>query len=176
MPALTNPNNISIATGRPPRDHGISGNYIYESATGTEVLTKDKRFLRIPTLLAAAAAAGLDVAVVTADKLSLLAPRRGLPAPTTSQHKHAPRARPVANAYLRDDNDGYAAQLIVALDAVLVITDRLLGPSPKTHFSDGTPHSSPPYSDLPVDQGERRSHFFFGSLRHGGRSRPTSFG
>jgi phosphonoacetate hydrolase len=66
MPALTNPNNISIATGRPPRDHGISGNYIYEPSTGTEVLMNDKRFLRVPTLFAAAAEAGLDVAVVTA--------------------------------------------------------------------------------------------------------------
>ncbi|GAA5113175.1 phosphonoacetate hydrolase [Pseudonocardia adelaidensis] len=66
MPALTNPNNVSIATGRAPRFHGISGNYIYDVATGTEVLMNDKRFLRIPTLFAAANEAGLDVAVVTA--------------------------------------------------------------------------------------------------------------
>jgi phosphonoacetate hydrolase len=66
MPALTNPNNVSIATGRPPRHHGISGNYIFDVATGDEVLMNDKRFLRIPTLFAAANEAGLDVAVVTA--------------------------------------------------------------------------------------------------------------
>jgi phosphonoacetate hydrolase len=66
MPALTNPNNVSIATGRPPRYHGISGNYIYDAAAGTEVLMNDKRFLRVPTLFAAANEAGLDVAVVTA--------------------------------------------------------------------------------------------------------------
>ena len=73
MPALTNPNNISIATGQPPHAHGISGNYIFDPDTGEEVLMNDKRFLRIPTVFAAATDAGLDVAVVTAkDKLRRL--------------------------------------------------------------------------------------------------------
>ncbi|WP_152364442.1 phosphonoacetate hydrolase [Microlunatus speluncae] len=73
MPALTNPNNVSIATGRPPRDHGISGNYILDPDSGEEVLMNDKAFLRIPTIFAAATAAGHDVAVVTAkDKLRRL--------------------------------------------------------------------------------------------------------
>lgn len=73
MPALTNPNNVSIATGRPPAVHGISGNYIWDSSTGAEVLMNDKRFLRAPSIFAAAADAGLRVAVVTAkDKLRRL--------------------------------------------------------------------------------------------------------
>ncbi|WP_369206147.1 phosphonoacetate hydrolase [Streptomyces sp. PU-14G] len=73
MPALTNPNNVSIATGRPPCEHGISGNYIFDTETGEEVLMNDKRFLRAPTLFAAANEAGLDVVVVTAkDKLRRL--------------------------------------------------------------------------------------------------------
>ena len=73
MPALTNPNNVSIATGRPPAVHGISGNYIFDTSTGEEVLMNDKRFLRAPTIFAAAADAGLDVVVVTAkDKLRRL--------------------------------------------------------------------------------------------------------
>lgn len=73
MPALTNPNNVSIATGHPPKVHGISGNYIYDTITGEEVLMNDKRFLRAPTIFAAANAAGLDVVVVTAkDKLRRL--------------------------------------------------------------------------------------------------------
>ncbi|WP_329947358.1 phosphonoacetate hydrolase, partial [Streptomyces sp. BE303] len=73
MPALTNPNNVSIATGRPPAVHGISGNYIFDTGLGEEVLMNDKRFLRAPTLLAAANEAGLDVVVVTAkDKLRRL--------------------------------------------------------------------------------------------------------
>ncbi|HIT75657.1 MAG TPA: phosphonoacetate hydrolase [Candidatus Avipropionibacterium avicola] len=73
MPALTNPNNLSIATGQPPRRHGICGNYILDPDTGEEVLMNDKRYLRAPTLFAAANEAGLDVAVVTAkDKLRRL--------------------------------------------------------------------------------------------------------
>ncbi|MGJ3192208.1 phosphonoacetate hydrolase [Paenarthrobacter sp. FR1] len=73
VPTLTNPNNMSIATGRPPAVHGICGNYILDPETGEEVLMNDPKFLRAPTLFAAAAAAGLSVAVVTAkDKLSRL--------------------------------------------------------------------------------------------------------
>lgn len=73
MPALTNPNNLSIATGQPPNVHGISGNYLYDAERGQEVLMNDKRFLRAPTVFAAANEAGLDVVVVTAkDKLSRL--------------------------------------------------------------------------------------------------------
>lgn len=73
MPALTNPNNVSIATGHPPAVHGISGNYLFDTERGEEVLMNDKRFLRAPTVFAAANDAGLDVAVVTAkDKLRRL--------------------------------------------------------------------------------------------------------
>jgi len=73
MPALTNPNNVSIATGRPPVVHGISGNYIFDTERGEEVLMNDKHFLRAPTIFAAANEAGVDVAVVTAkDKLRRL--------------------------------------------------------------------------------------------------------
>ncbi len=73
LPALTNPNNLSIATGHPPAVHGISGNYIFDAAGGEEVLMNDKRFLRAPTLFAGATEAGLDMVVVTAkDKLRRL--------------------------------------------------------------------------------------------------------
>jgi phosphonoacetate hydrolase len=73
MPALTNPNNLSIATGRPPAVHGISGNYFFDVDRGEEVLMNDARFLRAPTIFAAANDAGWTVAVVTAkDKLRRL--------------------------------------------------------------------------------------------------------
>ena len=73
LPALTNTNNLSIATGRPPSVHGISGNYIFDTTLGEEVLMNDKRFLRVPTVFGAANEAGLDVVVVTAkDKLRRL--------------------------------------------------------------------------------------------------------
>ena len=50
IPSFTNPNNISIATGRPPSIHGICGNYLYEPETGEEVMMNDVRFLRAPTI------------------------------------------------------------------------------------------------------------------------------
>lgn len=73
IPSFTNPNNLSIATGRPPSVHGICGNYLYEPETGQEVMMNDVRFLRAPTLFSAFHQAGARVAVVTAkDKLRAL--------------------------------------------------------------------------------------------------------
>jgi phosphonoacetate hydrolase len=73
VPSFTNPNNLSIVTGAPPSVHGICGNYLYDTASGTEVMMNDPKWLRAPTLLAALADAGRKVAVVTAkDKLRRL--------------------------------------------------------------------------------------------------------
>lgn len=73
VPSFTNPNNLSIVTGAPPSVHGICGNYLYDSASGTEVMMNDPKWLRAPTLLAALADAGQACAVVTAkDKLRRL--------------------------------------------------------------------------------------------------------
>ena len=73
VPSFTNPNNLSIVTGVPPSVHGICGNYLYDTATGTEVMMNDPKWLRAPTLLAALADAGKSVAVITAkDKLRAL--------------------------------------------------------------------------------------------------------
>ncbi len=73
VPSFTNPNNLSIVTGVPPSVHGICGNYLFDSASGTEVMMNDPKWLRAPTLLAALADAGQTVAVVTAkDKLRAL--------------------------------------------------------------------------------------------------------
>jgi phosphonoacetate hydrolase len=73
MPALTNPNNVSIATGHAPSVHGISGNFVLDPETGRETMMNDPSFLRAPTIFETAEAAGLDVAVVTAkDKLRRL--------------------------------------------------------------------------------------------------------
>jgi phosphonoacetate hydrolase len=53
--------------------HGICGNYLYDQASGTEVMMNDPKWLRAPTLLAALADAGKSVAVITAkDKLRRL--------------------------------------------------------------------------------------------------------
>ena len=73
IPSFTNPNNMSIATGRPPAIHGICGNYLFEPETGEEVMMNDVRFLRAPTIFANYYAAGARVALVTAkDKLRAL--------------------------------------------------------------------------------------------------------
>lgn len=73
IPSFTNPNNLSIATGRPPAVHGICGNYLYEPETGKEVMMNDVRFLRAPTVFSKFYDAGARVAIVTAkDKLRAL--------------------------------------------------------------------------------------------------------
>jgi len=73
IPSFTNPNNLSIATGRPPKVHGICGNYLFDPDTGEEVMMNDVRFLRAPTLFSKFYEAGARVAMVTAkDKLRAL--------------------------------------------------------------------------------------------------------
>nr|WP_299852777.1 phosphonoacetate hydrolase [uncultured Roseovarius sp.] len=73
IPSFTNPNNLSIATGRPPAVHGICGNYLIDPETGEEVMMNDVRFLRAPTVFKQFYDAGARVAVVTAkDKLRAL--------------------------------------------------------------------------------------------------------
>ena len=73
VPSFTNPNNLSIVTGAPPSVHGICGNYLYDTASGTEVMMNDPKWLRAPTILAALSQAGKSCAVVTAkDKLRRL--------------------------------------------------------------------------------------------------------
>ena len=73
IPSFTNPNNLSIATGRPPVVHGICGNFLFDPETGEEVMMNDVRFLRAPTIFSKFYEAGAKVAVVTAkDKLRAL--------------------------------------------------------------------------------------------------------
>ncbi|MGI9365218.1 MAG: phosphonoacetate hydrolase [Rhizobiaceae bacterium] len=73
IPSFTNPNNLSIATGRPPSVHGICGNFLYDPETGTEVMMNDVKFLRAPTIFSKFYEAGKSIAVVTAkDKLRAL--------------------------------------------------------------------------------------------------------
>jgi phosphonoacetate hydrolase len=73
VPSFTNPNNLSIVTGAPPSVHGICGNYLFDTATNTEVMMNDPKWLRAPSVLAAMADAGKSVAVITAkDKLRAL--------------------------------------------------------------------------------------------------------
>ena len=73
IPSFTNPNNLSIVTGRPPEVHGISGNYLIDPETGEEMMMNDPKWLRAPTIFAAFQKAGARICMVTAkDKLRLL--------------------------------------------------------------------------------------------------------
>jgi phosphonoacetate hydrolase len=73
VPSFTNPNNLSIVTGRPPAVHGICGNYFFDREKGEEVMMNDPAYLRAPTVLAGFSQAGARVAVITAkDKLRKL--------------------------------------------------------------------------------------------------------
>lgn len=73
VPSFTNPNNLSIVTGRPPAVHGISGNFFLDPDSGQEVLMNDPKFLRAPTIFSAFQKQGAKLVVITAkDKLRLL--------------------------------------------------------------------------------------------------------
>ena len=73
IPSFTNPNNISIVTGRPSSVHGICGNFFYTPSTDKEVMMNDPEFLRAPTIFEKYYETGAKIAVVTAkDKLRTL--------------------------------------------------------------------------------------------------------
>lgn len=73
IPSFTNPNNMSIATGRPPAVHGICGNFLYDPETDSEVMMNDPKWLRSRTIFKGFYDAGAKVAIVTAkDKLRAL--------------------------------------------------------------------------------------------------------
>ncbi len=73
VPSFTNPNNLSIVTGVPPKVHGISGNYFLDPDSGDEVMMNDPKFLRTDTIFKAFHDAGARIAIVTAkDKLRRL--------------------------------------------------------------------------------------------------------
>lgn len=66
LPTFTNVNNAAIATGVPPSQTGISGNFFLNPETGEEVMMNSKEYLRVGTIFAEAARAGRKVAIVTA--------------------------------------------------------------------------------------------------------------
>jgi phosphonoacetate hydrolase len=92
MPSFTNPNNVSIVTGVTPAVHGISGNYYFDRATGTEVPMNDPRFLCVPTIFEELERASVRTLCITAkDKLRALlgATKQGGPAPISLSAERA---------------------------------------------------------------------------------------
>ncbi len=70
MPSFTCPNNMSLITGTPTAQHGISGNFYLDTATWQPVVMTGPELLRGDTILARFAAAGAKVVSITAkDKL-----------------------------------------------------------------------------------------------------------
>jgi phosphonoacetate hydrolase len=70
MPSFTCPNNMSLITGTPTAQHGISGNYYLDTATWQPVVMTGPELLRGDTVIARFAAAGAKVVSITAkDKL-----------------------------------------------------------------------------------------------------------
>lgn len=73
VPSFTNPNNISIVTGVPPKIHGICGNFYYDRENDKEVMMNEPHLLRTPTIFKAFQDQGAKIAIVTAkDKLRRL--------------------------------------------------------------------------------------------------------
>jgi len=50
MPSVTDPNNLSIITGAPTRDHGISDTYFWVKSTGKEIMVLDDSTLTRPCI------------------------------------------------------------------------------------------------------------------------------
>lgn len=70
VPSFTCPNNMSIATGSPPKVHGISGNFYLDRNTGEAVVMTEPELLRSRTIFDVLSKAGVPTIVVTAkDKL-----------------------------------------------------------------------------------------------------------
>jgi len=70
VPSFTCPNNMSIITGTPASQHGISGNFYLDTRTGEAVVMTGPELLRGDTILAQFARAGARVVSITAkDKL-----------------------------------------------------------------------------------------------------------
>ena len=52
VPSFTNPNNLSIVTGRPPSVHGINGNFFLDIDSNTEIMMNDPELLWAKTIFA----------------------------------------------------------------------------------------------------------------------------
>lgn len=70
IPSFTNPNNMAIVTGVPPKVNGICGNFYWDTDLQEEVMMNDPKYLKVPTILSKLSQNGSKVGVVTAkDKL-----------------------------------------------------------------------------------------------------------
>ncbi|MET7333606.1 alkaline phosphatase family protein [Nonomuraea sp. NPDC005650] len=70
-PTVTNANNAGISCAAWPSEHGITGNYYYDPATGEEDYMENAELLLRPTLLTQVADAGGKAALLTAKRKTI---------------------------------------------------------------------------------------------------------
>jgi phosphonoacetate hydrolase len=107
MPSVTNVNNSSIATSCFPREHGITGNYYYDRASGKGTYMESPEFLLRPTMFEKARAAGYRTAFLSSKGKLLELLRKG--ADIAAAAEQAPPelqkvAGPQADVYSADLN------------------------------------------------------------------------
>lgn len=71
FPSVTNVNNVSIACGAWPVEHGITANSYYDEAAGIPVYMNAAELIRAPTIFARAADRGLKSALLTSKRKTL---------------------------------------------------------------------------------------------------------
>ncbi len=71
IPSVTNVNNVSIVTGKFPKEHGITSNFCYDRDNNTFEFMESADYLKAETVLERAKALGLSTGLITS-KLKLL--------------------------------------------------------------------------------------------------------
>lgn len=71
MPAVTNVNNMAIATGTPPEQNGITGNVFYDDKKQQEVYIEDPSILLSPSIFQKARAQGVKSALLSVKKKTI---------------------------------------------------------------------------------------------------------
>jgi len=71
MPAVTNVNNVAIATGELPNKHGITGNVWMNPATGQEEFIEDPDMITVPTIFDRAKKLGIKSALFSVKKKTI---------------------------------------------------------------------------------------------------------
>jgi phosphonoacetate hydrolase len=77
MPSVTNANNASICCGVWPRDHGITGNFYLDEASGREEYMEDAALVLAPTLFERAGAKGVKSALLSSKRKTITLLPRG---------------------------------------------------------------------------------------------------
>lgn len=135
LPCFTNPNNCSIVTGVPPSVHGVSGNFYLDRRTGECVMVTGDKELKVPTVLATMARAGVPTAIVTAKDKLRAALAKDLPIgpmgiAVSAQHAGAARMEThgiddLPGLVGREEPDQYSADLsLFVLDAGVRLLER----------------------------------------------------